>query len=436
MSSLWKHESRRILILAGVLLCVAAGLAGTKGLVTAKALPLATLSATNEPAATAMPTITVTPRAVEESEPQSTAPDAEPPGMQKLIPFPPNVPLPVRVGVSLHVSSLKINDSANNFEAEIDLRYRWRDPRLAFSVREIGTNRIEFADEAAAAKLATIWNPQISITNIFEEEAEILPGLFIHDDGEVEFIQRIKATFESQFALAAFPLDTQSLLMVMLSSKYNANQILLVQEPVDIDASGLDQDLKVIGWTPKGLSFKTSEVRAWNGASLSQMEARVKMERIPTAILATIVAPFLLVLAMPTLLTFFVKTDAVARLELWVGSILALVALNFTHSISYPWLGSDSLVSQMMMSGYVYQLISVIMSITLFNPTVADRMGDKFIIAELNRYLQLIIPFGFLAVLCTLALLSSYAHTLDMVFFPLVALLILVTVSLSIARTG
>lgn len=339
---------------------------------------------------------------------KSTAPDVNPLAMSNLVPFPSNVALPMRVGVALFVNSInKINEATNTFESQFDIRYVWNDPRLAFDTSEMGTNRLEFGQEAAVAKLATIWNPQIKITNIIEKDAQISPGLFIHYNGEVELIQRVKATFESKLALDAFPFDTQSLLVAMLSSKYNTNQIALSQDQEDLNASGLDLDLKVNGWNPQGISFKMSQTRAWNGAFLRQIEAHVAMKRIPNAILGSIFTPFLLTLIVPTIFTFFANVDLAPRLVAWSGSILALVALTFTFSVRYPWLGSNSLVSQVFTAGHAYQLISVLLSITLFNPDVARRM-DRFIVAELVSYLRWLVPVGFLGVLITKSLLTAF----------------------------
>ncbi|MEI6328065.1 MAG: hypothetical protein ACOYN8_02015 [Pseudanabaena sp.] len=339
---------------------------------------------------------------------KTTSPDSNPLGMNNLIPFPSNVALPIKVGVALFVNNIsKINEAANTFESQFDLRYDWKDPRLAFDTGEMGTNRLEFGQEAAIAKLATIWNPQIKITNIIEKDAQIVPGLFIHYDGEVELIQRVKATFESKLNLDAFPFDSQSLLVAMLSSKYNSNQIALTQDQEDLNESGLDPDLKVNGWKPQGISFKMTQLRAWNGAFLRQIEARVSMRRIPNAILGSIFTPFLLTLIVPTIFTFFANVELAPRLVAWSGSILALVALTFTFSVRYPWLGSNSLVSQIFTAGHAYQLVSVLLSITLFNPDVAKKM-DRFIVAELVSYLRWLVPVGFLGVLITKSLLTAF----------------------------
>ena len=345
---------------------------------------------------------------VKDNAKKTTSPDANPLGMNNLIPFPSNVALPIKVGVALFVNNItKINEASNTFESQFDLRYDWKDPRLAFDTGEMGTNRLEFGQEAAIAKLATIWNPQIKITNIIEKDAQIVPGLFIHYDGEVELIQRVKATFETKLNLDAFPFDTQSLLVAMLSSKYNSNQIALTQDQEDLNESGLDPDLKVNGWKPQGISFKMTQLRAWNGAFLRQIEARVRMRRIPNAILGSIFTPFLLTLIVPTIFTFFANVELAPRLVAWSGSILALVALTFTFSVRYPWLGSNSLVSQIFTAGHAYQLLSVVLSITLFNPDVAKKM-DRFIVAELVSYLRWLVPVGFLGVLITKSLLTAF----------------------------
>jgi hypothetical protein len=339
---------------------------------------------------------------------KTATPDANPLGINNLVPFPSNVTLPIKVGVALFVNNIsKINEAANTFDSQFDIRYVWKVPRLAFDTGEMGTNRLEFGQESAIAKLATIWNPQITITNIIEKDAQIVPGLFIHYDGEVELIQRVKATFESKLNLDAFPFDSQSLLVAMLSSKYNSNQIALTQDQDDLNESGLDPDLKVNGWKPQGITFKMTQLRAWNGTFLRQIEARVGMRRIPNAILGSIFTPFLLTLIVPTIFTFFANVELAPRLVAWSGSILALVALTFTFSVRYPWLGSNSLVSQIFTAGHAYQMLSVILSITLFNPDVAKRM-DRFIVAELVSYLRWLVPIGFLGILVTKSLLTAF----------------------------
>jgi len=324
--------------------------------------------------------------------------------------FPTEVPLPLRVGVAVFVSRIeKINEVANTFVGNIDVRYRWRDPRLSFEMKEQGTDRLEFDDEAALAKLQTIWNPRISITNLVEADAQRRVGLFIYPDGSVELIQRVKATFETRFNLRAFPFDTQSLSVIMLSSKYNVNQIQLVQDQKDLDHSGINPELQLKEWEPGALVFRVSQIRAWSGIFIPQFEATVKVQRYSTIILLGVFTPLLLLMAVPTIIAHLNKADVVARLNAWATSILALVALSFTWALRFPALESDNLISQIIATGYIYQLVSVLLAVTIYNEPVAKRLGNQVIVEELARYLRWAVPLIFLGSLLTGVLLRAYS---------------------------
>ena len=326
------------------------------------------------------------------------------------IPFPKGVSLPLPVGVAVLVNRIeRINENTNTFEGHIDVRYRWRDPRLAFAVTDMATDRLEFDDEVALAKLQTIWNPRITITNMVESDAQKRVGLFIYPDGSVDLIHRIKATFETRFNLRAFPFDTQLLPVIMLSSKYNINQIKLIQEQRDIDHSGLSPDLRLKEWIPQGLTFRVSQVRAWSGSFTPQLEANVKITRGSGMIMMGVFIPFLLLMTVPTIFVVLKQADLLSRLNAWAASILALVALSFTIGLRYPALGGDNLISQAISTGYAYQLLSVFLAVTIYNPLIADRLGNKLIVAELATYLRWAVPVLFIGILITSALLRAYS---------------------------
>ncbi|MDB5101851.1 MAG: hypothetical protein JWM80_6272 [Cyanobacteria bacterium RYN_339] len=328
---------------------------------------------------------------------------------QELVPFPPNVQMPLNVGVALYVTNLgKINEGANTYEGSFDLRMRWHDPRLAFNAKDEGTDRLEFGNERAIEKLGQIWNPQISITNMNEKDAQVSPGLFIYEDGDVDFIQRVKAPFETKFALAAFPFDSQSLPMILLSSKYTVNQLAMTQTQEDLNASGLKDGLKIRGWTPGRMEYTFSRIRAWNGDFVPQMEARVTIKRVPNSHLGVLFTPFLLTMLVPSLITLFAKADVAPRLTAWAGSILALVALNFTFSVRYPSLDNDSLVAQLVTTGFSYQMIMVMLTITLFNPPVAEKLMNRFMLAETLNITKWAIPAVFFGILLTASMRTAF----------------------------
>jgi hypothetical protein len=325
-------------------------------------------------------------------------------------PLPNGVPLPLRVGVAVFLNDAgKINEQAGTYEASFDVRFRWRDPAQAFDAKAAGGDRQEVANEAVAARLRKIWHPRLTIANQIGNAQRAEGGLFIYADGTVEHIQRIKAVFDTKYRLAAFPFDTQGLALRVLSTRYTINQVALVQDQGDINASGYAENMALSGWTAKRIDFSATRSRGWNGDSYPELEAKVYIQRLPFAHLFSVLTPFLLIMLVPSIMTLYAKADVAPRMTLWGASILALVALNFTFSVRYPALGSDSLVQQVMSIGFGYQMFMIAVTVTLLNPQTADRWMSKPVQAELVGFLRWSVPVGLLGLILTRSLLTAFA---------------------------
>jgi hypothetical protein len=233
-------------------------------------------------------------------------------------------------------------------------------------------------------------------------------GLFIYDDGTVVLIQRVKGVFDANYRLGAFPFDTQNLAVHIVSERYNTNQITLVQEQRDLDNSGLRKDMSLLSWLPKRLKFVTSWTRGWNGQFFPEMQAQIVLARVPTAHLLATLMPFFLVMLIPTIATFFIRMDVDKRLSYISSSILALVALSFTYSSRYAMLPPDSITTQLIVIGSGYQIVMILLSVTIFNPHNANRwFSNKYIIPELISYLRWAIPLALVGLVLTRVLLTS-----------------------------
>lgn len=328
----------------------------------------------------------------------------------KPAPFPEGAALPMRVGVAVWFNDLgKVNEVAGTYEASIDVRYRWIDPALKFDAKAEGGDRQEFSNEEAAAKVKKIWTPRLEIANQVGSSSRSESGLFVYSNGTVEQVQRLRVTLDSKYKLGAFPFDTQAMPVRILSTRFTANQIALAQDPVDVNASGIKETMAVAGWKPLRMDFDSDMVRGWSGDAYPQMEARVYIKRTPFAHLFAILTPFILTLLIPTVMTLYLKADLAPRMTLWGGSILALIALNFTFSIRYAALGSDSIVQQVISMGFGLQLLMAGLTATVFNPAVADRIMGKAFHAELVGFLRWAVPVGFFSLIVVRALLTAYA---------------------------
>lgn len=341
-------------------------------------------------------------------EPSAATPAPKPAPSASKLGFPTEVATPLKVGVALTWNTVaKVNELTSTFEGSVDLRLRWCDPRLAFDVKEAGTDRQEFGGEAATAKLGTIWNPQLTLANMNDKPIRNEPGLFIYADGTVVYIQRIRAIFEVPYKLAGFPFDRQNLSVKLLSTRYSAAQLALVQEQKDLDQSGVREGARLPGWEVLNTGFNASRARGWNGDFFPQCEVALTVLRQSTTHILIIFIPLFSVLFIPTLLTLYAKADVAPRLGAWSGSILALIALNFTLTVRYPALDSHSLVAQVVAIGLCYQLLMVFLTMTALNLPVAQRVVSKDISLEIEGFLRWGVPIALVVLVLTRVFLTA-----------------------------
>ena len=194
-----------------------------------------------------------------------------------------------------------------------------------------------------------------------------------------------------------------------MSTRYTANQIDLIQEQTDLNASGFKDNIAIPGWVAKRVDFEASRSRGWNGDYFPELEAKAYIQRQPYALLFVMLAPFILLMLVPTTMMLYVKADVAPRMTLWAASILALIALNFTFSVRYPALGADSLVQQLIAIGFGYQLLMIFLTVTLMNPLVADRYLSKPVQTAVIGFLRVGIPALMLGLIATRVLLTAFA---------------------------
>jgi hypothetical protein len=316
------------------------------------------------------------------------------------LPILPNTPMPnylqkpLRVYVRFNLINLKkINDQAENFSGTIDLTLRWQDSSLAFDPTIKGTVREEYSLTKATAKLDTIWQPNIVITNLDDKTSRVEPELFIYADGTVEYNQRVTGTFQTQFKLHAFPFDTESLSIKLSSPLYNKQQLEFTQDERDINHSGFSNDIKLFGWKLDKLTFASTTLRGGDGKFYPQFEAKVMVNRKAYSHLFVLV-PLILIMLMPTLLTLYLKARLAKRLEAWAGAMLALVATSFTLNLRYPSLDSDSVISQLLTLCFIYQFLMMFLTISIFNPKLTKRVKNRLFVEETIQILRWVIPCG------------------------------------------
>jgi hypothetical protein len=179
-----------------------------------------------------------------------------------------------------------------------------------------------------------------------------------------------------------------------------------VQVQQDMDASGIRPGTTLPGWKLRRLGFDSSSFRGWNGDFYPQIDAFIKMRRDPFSHMPLIFIPFLLLMLVPTVMSLYIEVDLAPRLTAWANAILALVALNFTFSVRFPAMGSDTFLGELLSLGFAYQVFMVCVTVTVLNPQCAPRLGED-LIAELVSFLRWSLPLGFLGLLMARILLTA-----------------------------
>ncbi len=307
--------------------------------------------------------------------------------------FPSAVPLPMRVGVALVVNEvLTIEEAKGLFTAAVDVRIRWRDPRLAFDAKVEGLDRREHVGREAEELLRSIWTPEVMLANVVGTSRPPEIAVVVGADGSVTKLQRLIATFDTRYRLAAFPFDVQDLGIRVASSLYGRQRVVLVHDQADIDASGLRPGLQLDGWRVRRVAFSLSEARGLSGGSLSHMTASVRVERDPTPTIPIVFVPFVLLLFCASL-TLWLDLDVDRRVPFLSSVILALIALNFTATLRFPALTPQSAVIQLFWIGFGYLWFLLVAAVSVQNPAFARFTRSSHLLAEAVAYLRWAAPF-------------------------------------------
>ncbi len=266
-----------------------------------------------------------------------------PAGAENLSDFPSDSPIPIPVSVGVRLIKLEeIQEAEGTFSATLDVRLAWTDPRLK------SARQGQFGSRAARASLETIWNPGVQLQNLRGQESDNLvdEALWISEQGEVEWIRRLRGSFEASFDTSNFPFDRQDLSLIFLGNEYDRNQIALVSDQA---AQRFAQGKlpEIPGWEMRRGAVTSSLESHWNGNTHSRIAYEFSIRRDPWRYVAPIFTPVLATLLVPVLAVWLnrwgentFQIEAYEFMSLAVGGLFATIALTLAVYSSYPFLSS------------------------------------------------------------------------------------------------
>jgi len=273
---------------------------------------------------------------------------------QLVSPPPGDPPTEVRAGVYL-LNLNALNEKDETFEADLYLRFVWRDPRL----KHEGAASLLFMEEAAEDKLKEIWWPEIEFINasspeITNQVLEIAP------DGTVALAMGLTSTFRADLDLRRFPFDCQTLEVRIQSFVFDAAQLRFV---VDDSYLGFRKGSTFEGTRVSGLEAKavTDDMQGMS-KGFSEFVAEIKVERNASFFFWTVFGPVVLIFLISCTVFLVPAQELADRVGICLTALLACIATQFTLSFSLPQISYLTLIDRLFIATYAFVTFNVLVA--------------------------------------------------------------------------
>jgi hypothetical protein len=219
----------------------------------------------------------------------------------------------------------EIDGSRQTFSADVFLRLRWKDPRLASS------------DGLRVLQANTAWNPNLQIVNRVLVQSTLPEVLEVDKDGNVIYRQRFIGQFSCSLDLRAFPFDRQVFPVVFVAIGFSPADVKFVKD----DETAMSPKLSITDWNVA--SWKAEEHPyqvALSGRSLAGYRFEFHASRYFYFFLVQIIIPMTLILGMSWIVFWLDPNQPGPRISISITSMLTIVAYrlllgNFIPRLSF-----------------------------------------------------------------------------------------------------
>ena len=295
--------------------------------------------------------------------------------------------LPIRVKAAVTFAEIQ-SFSENNatFKATVDVRLRWQVQSLRRPAEEATDPPRVFRGPEAQAQLATLWAPNVELTNQRGSPSYTTLGLRIYPDGQVELTRRTTAEFATPYEVERFPFDRQKLQIELAIRDQTLDVVALGFDQRDLDASRAAAETHLEGWDLLHVTLRSEPLPGWYGATHAHVVASLAIERHPGPTAAAIAIPLFATLLIPFLTIWLnrvkdgqLQLEAHSLINLLIGGLFAVIAFNLSVNTRYPALSvGDSLVSRLIALSYVTLGIAFLINLMLIRFRVVERLLGRF----------------------------------------------------------
>jgi len=223
-----------------------------------------------------------------------------------------------------------IDDADQNFTANIYLRLRWQDPRLA-----------KPGSEMRQVPLESVWNPRVLLANGTGLISKSLPDVVqVDEEGTVTYHQRYTGKISQSMDLSDFPRDRHRFLVHFVAAGYDDDQLEFVPDThpsvPSSPGGGIADEVSLPDW--KILSHEALKLRFQPiaGAHAAGFAFRFEAERYVDYYVWQVVLPLAVVVMMSWSAFWLGRRETGVRIGVATSSVLTMIAHRFVLASLLP----------------------------------------------------------------------------------------------------
>jgi len=220
-----------------------------------------------------------------------------------------------------------IDDANQSFSANVFVRLRWQDRRLADS-----------ESPSRQVHLDQVWNPRLVLVNQTGLVSKALPDVVqVEPDGTVLYYQRYTGKLSQPLNLSNFPLDSHTFTIQFAAAGYTAEELEFVPEVTKgVTGGAMAKDISLPDW--KVLKYGTASVpyHPIEAIRTASFTFYFEAERFEAYYLWQVVLPLSVVVLMSWAAFWMGRDDVGVRIGVATSSILTLIAQRFVVSNLLP----------------------------------------------------------------------------------------------------
>jgi hypothetical protein len=235
---------------------------------------------------------------------------------------------PTRVHFFVFVVDIDSIDDANqNFEANVYIRLRWTDERLA---NPGGATR--------QVPLSEVWNPRVLLANRQGLVSKSLPDVVqVAADGTVIYHQRYSGKMSQPLRLSDFPMDSHTFTIHFVATGYQESDLEFVPDNLrSVEGGAIADELSLPDWQLLGYEVLPLAYTPIEFIQTAGFVFRFQAERYVAYYLWQVVLPLAVVVVMSWAAFWVGREHVGVRIGVATSSILTLIAHRFVLASLLP----------------------------------------------------------------------------------------------------